>query len=57
MKQQKQKTLLIRMSPDLHKKMRLISVKNERSLNQYVIDAFKKIVAKDEKEMKKWLKI
>ncbi len=53
MKPQKQKTLLIRMSPDLHKKMRLISVKNERSLNQYVIDAFKKIVAQDEKEMKK----
>ena len=53
MKPQKQKTLLIRMSPELHKKMRLISVKTECSLNQYVINAFKKIVAQDEKEMKK----
>lgn len=57
MKPQKQKTLLIRMSPDLHKKMRLISVKNECSLNQYVINAFKEIVAQDEKGIKKWEKI
>ena len=53
MKTQKQKTLLIRMSPELHKKMKLISVKNECSLNEYVIKAFEKIVAKDEKEIQK----
>ena len=57
MKSEKQKTLLIRMSPELHKKMRLISVKNECSLNQYVINAFNKIVAQEEKEIQKWLKM
>ena len=55
MKTQKQKTLLIRMSPELHKKMKLISVKNECSLNEYVIKAFEKIVAKEEKEINKWV--
>lgn len=53
MKNKKQKTLLIRMSPELHKKMRLISVKNECSLNQYVINAFNKIIAQEEKEISK----
>lgn len=52
MKNTKTKSLIIRMSPELHKKMKLISVKNECSLNEYVIKAFEKIVAKDEKEKK-----
>ena len=52
MEQKKTKTLLIRMSPELHKKMKLISVKNECSLNEYVIKAFEKIVAENE-EVKK----
>lgn len=43
------KTLLIRLSPELHKKMKLISVKNNCSLNEYVIKAFEKIV-KDEEQ-------
>lgn len=45
---EKQKTLLIRLSPELHKKMRLISVKNDCSLNQYVIEAFEKIIKENE---------
>ena len=52
MKQPKTKALIVRMSPDLHKKMKLISVKNECSMDDYVIKAFGKIVAKDEKENK-----
>lgn len=52
MKPQKTKALIVRMSPELHKKMKLISVKNECSLNDYVIKAFEKIVANDEKENK-----
>lgn len=50
MKNTKTKSLIIRMSPELHKKMKIISVKNDCSLNEYVIRAFEKIVAKDEKE-------
>ena len=46
------KTLLIRLPAELHKKMKLISVKNECSLNEYVIKAFTKIVEKDELENK-----
>ena len=46
----KTKSLLVRMSPELHKKMKLISVKNDMSLNEYVIQAFEKIVAKEEKK-------
>ena len=52
-KNKKKKSLIVRMSPELHKKMKLISVKNECSLNEYVIKAFEKIVADDEKENKK----
>ncbi len=46
----KTKSLLVRMSPELHKKMKLISVKNDMSLNEYVIRAFEQIVAKEEKK-------
>ena len=53
MKTKKTKSLIVRMSPELHKKMKLISVKNECSLNEYVIKAFEKIVEKEEKEIKK----
>lgn len=53
MKNKKTKSLIVRISPELHKKMKLISVKNECSLNEYVIKAFEKIVEDDEKENKK----
>lgn len=53
MELKKTKTLLIRLSPELHKKMKLISVQNDCSLNEYVIKAFEKIVKKDEEEKKK----
>lgn len=41
------------MSPELHKKIKLISVKNECSLNDYAVKAFERIVAKDERENKR----
>lgn len=44
------KTLLIRLPAELHKKMKLISVENECSLNEYVIKAFEKIVSDYNKE-------
>lgn len=53
MEYKKTKSLIVRMSPELHKKMKLISVKNDCSLNEYVIKAFEEIVAKEEKENKK----
>lgn len=46
------KTLLIRLSPELHKKMKLISVKNNCSLNEYVIKSFEKIVKEEEQKEK-----
>ena len=46
------KTLLIRLSPELHKKMKLISVKNDCSLNEYVIKSFEKIVYEEEQKEK-----
>lgn len=52
MKNTKTKSLIVRLSPELHKKMKLISVKNECSLNEYVIRAFEKIVTNDEKRNK-----
>lgn len=44
MRKEELKTLLIRLSPELHKQMRHISIETKISLNEYVNDAFKKIV-------------
>lgn len=51
-KQQNTKSLLVRMSPELHKKMKLISVQTDCSLNDYVIKYFEQVVEKKEKENK-----
>lgn len=50
MKNEKIKTLLVRLDPELHKEMRHISVDTGISLNEYVIKSFKKIVAEYKKE-------
>ncbi len=44
MKDNQLKTLLVRLTPELHKKMRHISIDTGISLNEYVIQAFQKIV-------------
>lgn len=44
------KSFIIRLSPELHKKMKLISVKNNCSLNEYAIKAFEKIVKSEEQK-------
>lgn len=50
MKDEKNKTLLVRLDPELHKEMRHISIDTGISLNEYVIKSFKKIVAEHQKE-------
>ncbi len=42
------KSLIIRMSPELHKQIKLIAVKNDKSINEYVVEAIKKIVKVEE---------
>lgn len=42
--------LLVRIPRDIYMKMRLISVTTEKSLNQYVVDAFSEIVKNYEEE-------
>ena len=49
----KTKSLIVRLPPELHKKMKLISVQNERSMNDYVVKALEEIVKKEEKKGKK----
>lgn len=48
----KSKSLLVRMSPELHKQLKLIAVRNDRSINGYVINAIEKIVKSEEKKNK-----
>ena len=50
MKNNELKTLLVRLSPDLHKKMRHISIETGISLNEYVISSFEKIVQEYNRE-------
>ena len=42
------KSLIICMSPELHKQIKLIAVKNDKSINEYVVEAIKKIVKVEE---------
>ena len=44
MSEKKTKSLIIRIDEDLHKKMRHNSIEQNISLNQYVVNAFEKIV-------------
>lgn len=50
MKENGLKTLLVRLNPELHKQMRHISIDTGISLNEYVIQAFEKIVENYNKE-------
>lgn len=56
MKNEELKTLLIRLTPELHKQMRHISIDTGISLNEYVIEAFKKIVEEYDKEKSNGIK-
>ena len=56
MKKEELKTLLIRLTPELHKQMRHISIDTGISLNEYVIEAFKKIVEEYNKEKSNGIK-
>ena len=48
----KSKSLIVRMSPELHKQLKLIAVINDRSINDYVVNAIEKIVKSEEKKNK-----
>jgi|GEM_PF-5342768 predicted HicB family RNase H-like nuclease len=45
------KKLLVRIPKDIYMKMRIISVNTEKSLNQYVVDAFSELVKKHEEDL------
>lgn len=50
------KKLLVRIPKDIYMKMRIISVNTEKSLNQYVVDAFSELVKKHEEDLR-WISI
>lgn len=52
MKEKTTKTILIRLDPSIHNKIRHISIDTGISINTYVTDALKKIVKQYEKEAK-----
>lgn len=51
MEDKKTKTILIRLDPKTHNKIRHISIDTGISINTYVINAIKEVIAKFEKEM------
>ena len=56
MKNNEVKTILIRLDPDTHNKIRHISIDTGISVNAYVVKALKKVIEAHEKEAKndKW---
>lgn len=51
----KKKSFIVRLDPDLHKRIRIASIENEFSLNSFVVNAFNEYLKKvNTKENLKW---